>query len=561
MFDHIASTYHYLCSKYGHGIDFIIAGDTNRLNLSPILNLSPNLHQVVKVPTRLNPDRTLDPIITTLKKYHCEPITKPPLNPDCGKAGKPSDHLVVMMTPITATQQTQPRMYKTIETRPIQFSGLQKFAKWVENHNWADLYRCNDSNLKAEMFQNTLLTNYQKFFPVKKMKISCEDKPWFTLELKKLDRKRKKEFSKHYKSDLWTNLNEEFLKKCAKAKEDYYDDMVIDLKESNPGKWHSKLKRMSGQDSRQDNILVEELSGYSNQKQADMIAEHYSDISNQYQPINEDDFPQYLSRQFCPPVIEPWEVHKTIQSMNKKSATILGDVPIKIILEFSVELSTPLAHIFNSCLENAIYPNLFKSESVTPAPKKFPPEKIKDLRKISGLFNSAKIFDKLIAKYLIQDMAPSRDPSQYGNEKNVSIQHYLIKMLDKILRAVDENNENESYAVLISMIDWSQAFDRQCHTLGVQSFINNWVKDSLIPLMISYFQNRKMKVKWNGFTSSVFNMNGGGAQGGLPGILEYLSQNNDCADFMNEDERFKFIDDLSAWVSHLTIVSNTFLVT
>ena len=88
LFDHNGSTCHYLCSKYGHGIDFIIAGDTNRLNLSPILNLSPNLQQVVKVPTRLNPDRTLDPIITTLGKYYCEPITKPPLNPDVGTTGK-----------------------------------------------------------------------------------------------------------------------------------------------------------------------------------------------------------------------------------------------------------------------------------------------------------------------------------------------------------------------------------------------------------------------------------------------------------------------------------------
>ena len=152
--------------------------------------------------------------------------------------------------------------------------------------------------------------------------------------------------------------------------------------------------------------------------------------------------------------------------MNKKAATIVGDIPIKIISEFSVELATPLAHIYNTCLVNAVYPNLFKSESVTPAPKKYPPEKINDLRKISGLFNCAKIFDKLIAKYLIQDMAPSRDPSQYGNEKKMSIQHYLIKMLHKIYTAVDENNGNESYAVLISMIDWSQAFDRQCHTLG-----------------------------------------------------------------------------------------------
>ena len=66
LFDHVADTYHLLCSKYGAGINFIIAGDTNRLNLSPILNLSPSLQQVVKVPTRLNPDRILDPIITTL---------------------------------------------------------------------------------------------------------------------------------------------------------------------------------------------------------------------------------------------------------------------------------------------------------------------------------------------------------------------------------------------------------------------------------------------------------------------------------------------------------------
>ena len=117
--------------------------------------------------------------------------------------------------------------------------------------------------------------------------------------------------------------------------------------------------------------------------------------------------------------------------------------------------------------------------------------------------------------------------------------------MHKIFPAVDENNENESFAVLLSMMDWSQAFDQQCHTLGVQSFINNDVRYSLIPLMISYLGDRKMKVKWNGHTSIVQSMNGGGAQGGLPGILEYLSQNNDCADFLNDDQRYKFIDDLS----------------
>ena len=35
------------------------------------------------------------------------------------------------------------------------------------------------------------------------------------------------------------------------------------------------------------------------------------------------------------------------------------------------------------------------------------------------------------------------------------------------------NNQSDSFAVLMSMIDWSQAFDRQSHKLGIQSFIDN----------------------------------------------------------------------------------------
>ena len=52
-------------------------------------------------------------------------------------------------------------------------------------------------------------------------------------------------------------------------------------------------------------------------------------------------------------------------------------------------------------------------------------------------------------------------------------------------------------------------------------------------------------MKWNGKFSSTHGMKGGGAQGGLPGIIEYLSQTNDCADFLTNEEKYRFIDDLS----------------
>ena len=196
-------------------------------------------------------------------------------------------------------------------------------------------------------------------------------------------------------------------------------------------------------------------------------------------------------------------------------------------------------------MATGIYPNLWKIENVTPVPKVFPPEKLKDLRKISGLLNFSKITDKAIAELLADDMSKKRDKSQYGNQKNLSTQHYLVKMLNKILNCVDKNSKREAVCVILHMVDWSQAFDRQSHKLGVQSFIENGARPALIPILVNFFQGRKMRVKWKGYFSSFRNLNGGGPQGGTLGIEEYLSQSNGNTDFLTDEEKFKFIDDLS----------------
>ena len=142
-------------------------------------------------------------------------------------------------------------------------------------------------------------------------------------------------------------------------------------------------------------------------------------------------------------------------------------------------------------------------------------------------------------------MASTCDKAQYGNVKGVSVQHYLVKMLHQILLNLDKQSQSESFAVLVSLIDWSKAFDHQSHILGLQSFIDNGVRPSLIPILLSFFQNRTMKVKWNGKISTSRALPGGGPQGGTLGILEYKSQSNDNTDFLKEDEKFKYIDDLS----------------
>ena len=70
-------------------------------------------------------------------------------------------------------------------------------------------------------------------------------------------------------------------------------------------------------------------------------------------------------------------------------------------------------------------------------------------------------------------MRKKMDPSQYANQKGLSIQHYLVKMLDKVLETLDKNSKKKSLAVLAKTEDWKQAFLCQCAKLGVGQVLIN----------------------------------------------------------------------------------------
>ena len=118
-------------------------------------------------------------------------------------------------------------------------------------------------------------------------------------------------------------------------------------------------------------------------------------------------------------------------------------------------------------LISGVYPDMWKRELITPVPKCYPPPTISKLRPISGLYNFAKITDRILANFITSYMAPKSDKSQYGNQKGLSVNHYLINMINKILLSVDKNTSSEKMSVILNMIDWSQAFERQSHSLGI----------------------------------------------------------------------------------------------
>ena len=115
--------------------------------------------------------------------------------------------------------------------------------------------------------------------------------------------------------------------------------------------------------------------------------------------------------------------------------------------------------------------------------------------------------------------------------------------MHRILTLLDNNTEPT--VVIAALVDWTAAFDRQDPTLAIQKFLQMGVRPSLIPVLISYLTERKMRVKFNNEVSEEHQLIGGGPQGTLLGGLEYMVQSNDNADCVDREDRFKFVDDLS----------------
>ena len=496
--DHIADAFNILSKKYTRGLYFIISGDTNHLDLNPILNLSPNLQQIVKNWTRLDPPAILDPIITSLHTFYQKPECLPPLDVDSDKRGEKSDRRIVIARPINEIDNKSCRQFRHVKVRPINQSGIKKMEQWFKAQTFEPVYQAESAHEKAKLLQDILLTGLDNFFPEKIRKFSSDDQPWVSHKIKMLDRRRKRVFHLERKSERWKRLDKVFKSEVKKAKRNFYAKSITDLKQKNPGQWYSALKRMTAGDQLTEEVIVEEINHLDNQEQAESIADSFSAIPNLYEKLKHDDviIPPFSEADV--PEFRPADVWIKLVRQKTNKSCVAGDFPPKLSKIFAAYICEPLADVINTGIRRGEYPQIYKREISTPVPKVHPPGSISKLRNISGLLSFDKITEKLISEIIVNDMEKNIDPKQYGNQRGLSIQHYLIEMIHRILSTLDKTSKKETFAVIANLVDWNNAFPRQCPKLGVEAFLKCGVRPSLIPILVNYFQNRTMRVKWHG---------------------------------------------------------------
>ena len=108
--------------------------------------------------------------------------------------------------------------------------------------------------------------------------------------------------------------------------------MIDDVMVAREGQWYSKLKRIANYDqAKTEKVQFDEISHLNDKEQAEAIADSFSEISWEYEPVNKDkiEIPSFSKASI--PKIPTWKVREHLQQIKSNKSTAPGDIPAKVI--------------------------------------------------------------------------------------------------------------------------------------------------------------------------------------------------------------------------------------
>ena len=230
-------------------------------------------------------------------QYYNSPVVVPPVPCDNPTDGVPSDHWVPVCYPHTDRHNPPLRRFKTVTYRPLPEDSVSKYGNWITGESFSQI---NHEDLPpsehANQLQQLLIGKLDELCPTKTMRVSPQDKPFINWELKSLDRKKQREYTKRGKTEKYKKLAKQFSTKFEAAAQRYMRNKVDALKDTQPGKAYGILKAMGAQpgDCADDNTFSlpnHQALNLTDQECADRIAQHFAAISSEYAPLSRDLLP------------------------------------------------------------------------------------------------------------------------------------------------------------------------------------------------------------------------------------------------------------------------------
>ena len=240
------------------------------------------------------------------------------------------------------------------------------------------------------------------------------------------------------------------------------------------------------------------------------------------------------------------EVNRIIEKLDCKTSCSIDQISSKVVKYVAPYIPIPLSHIFNLTFATGSSPDQLKIALVTPVYKSSDKNIFSNYRPIAVLPCFSKVLEKLMYERIIAYIDKNRIliDRQYGFRSKSSTNHAIIDLVDKITKAI-ENNE---YTVGI-FLDLSKAFDTVNHDILLTKLDFCGIRGNCHASQKDYLTNRKQIIKYNHTRSVQMSITCGVPQGSVLGTLLFLIYINDLVNSANKLSTILFADDANLFYS------------
>ena len=218
----------------------------------------------------------------------------------------------------------------------------------------------------------------------------------------------------------------------------------------------------------------------------------------------------------------------------------------KDILELSIpHIKNLLIFLLNQSLLQGIFPEELKIANVVPLFKNDDSMKFNNYRPVSLLCTLSKVFEKVMYNRLISFLEREKIlyEKQFGFRKKHSTYMALMILIDKLIKSLEKGEY-----ILGIFLDFSKAFDTVDHSILITKLNHYGIRGIALDWFVSYLNNRKQFVTYNGVRSSMKTVKCGVPQGSILGPILFLLYINDLASICKKTLPFLFADDTNLFI-------------
>lgn len=493
-----------------------------------------NLEQIINEPTRISDSSSLIDLI--IVSHEC-PIKRR------GVIGNNfSDHLGIYCV---LNLRTNHRITRQFRVRSYKNFNLELFLEDLYAIPWYTIFDLHNIDQKLTFFNSNLLNLFNVHAPIKHITTSKPPAPWLTYNIQLMIKTRNDALKRFQNSrnpihyDFYKSLRNEVNRAIKREKREYFKY------EANI---NSNNKKALWKQLRQLNIGKTKESAIPDKlRDVDAINNFFarSLVNQPSQPSHSILCQPSLQHSFELKRLTSSDIYEAINKIKSSVAGVDG-IDLKMLHICLPQVVDYIRHIFNWCIDEAVFPEIWGHALITPIPKASSVEDYKDLRPISILPTLGKVFEKCIAKQLHKfvDSYSILPTYQSGFRKSHSCVTALTGVHDDIIQATDRGE-----VTVLVLLDLTRAFDTVHHPSLISILQNVGLSQRGVNLLGAYLSGRKQQVILNDQKSKILHISNGVPQGAILSPLLFSIYTSGLPSRLKHCKYHLYADDTQIYLS------------